>query len=107
MCLQKGSGDMTVSEGIVLCAVLLLALYGCARFTMDSVKRLLRPHEPHVQLVVTLHKTQDLEQQVRYAKVLADECRIPLSTDTTALDEEGMRLVSVLLSENYQKEPLR
>ena len=98
---------MTVSEGVVLCAVLFLALYGCARFTMDGVKRLLRPHQPNVKLVITLYKTQDLEQQVRYARLLADECRLPLIVDTAALDEEGLQLVSVLLSENYRKEVLR
>ncbi len=93
---------MSVLEGVSLCLVLLLALYGCAQATVRLVQRILRPHKPKVSLVLSVCEKDDLEQQVRYARWLSLEWSIPICVDGCELDDEGRHIVSVLLKEKYR-----
>ncbi len=90
---------MTVWDGLSLCFVLLLALYGCAQAMVRIVSRILRPKKPRVTLVLTVGSQEDLEQQIRYAQWISCECRIPLRTDTEDIDDETRRIVAALLDE--------
>ena len=92
---------MTVLEGLSLCVVLMLALYGCAQAAVRAVQWILRPQRPQVSLVLSLCEKEDLEQQIRFAQWLSAEWSIPLQVDVPEPDDEIKHILACLSSEKY------
>ena len=92
---------MTVWEGISLCFVLLLALYGCAQATMRLVQKMLRPKTPRITILLTVSEQEDLEHQIRFAQWLSHEWGIPICVESQGLGEEAKHIAATLLKEKY------
>ncbi len=91
---------MGVLEAVCLTVVLLLALYGAARFMTWAVWRVLRPSVPDMLLVVTVDE-RDAELQLRYAKASAERIGVPLAVRTAHPSEELAETVKRLVGEEW------
>ena len=90
---------MGVAEGISLVFVLLLSLYGCAQAITGLARVFVRPSKTELKLVLTLKNDEETEQQIRFAKMLSKEWKIPLEAECTEADGDTVQIARVLLNE--------
>ena len=93
---------MGVWELIGISLVALFALYGCSQAMIKLAMRLIRPTKPLVSLTLMLEHNTAVEQQLRYALLLAKEWKIPLCTTCNELDADETVIVNTVFSRKLE-----